>query len=98
MAHDIKELRKHLFETIEGLKSKEQPMEIDRAKAISQVAQTIIDSARVEVKFAELTGQETRSEFLEAPKQPRANGQLPAPAEPAAPRRGLSTGKTLGVA
>ena len=90
--NNIKELRKHLFETIEGLKNKENPMEIERAKAISQVAQTIIDSARVEVKFAELTGQESRSDFLEAPKAPRPNGQLPQ----RVPQKGLSTGKDLG--
>jgi hypothetical protein len=92
MAHDIKELRKHLFETIEGLKSTDKPMEIERAKAISQVAQTIIDSARVEVKFAELTGQEAQSEFL-AEKKPRPNGQLP---QETPAHKGLSTGKHLG--
>lgn len=94
VAHDIKELRKHLFETIEGLKSEEKPMDIDRAKAISQVAQTIIDSARVEVKFAELTGQETQSDFLAEKKQPRPNNQLP---ERTVPAKGLSTGKSLGT-
>lgn len=90
MAHDIKELRKHLFETIEGLKDPDKPMDIDRAKAISQVAQTIIDSARVEVKFAELTGQETQSDFLAEKKSARPNSQLPARS------KSLSTGKDLG--
>ncbi|GAC1640114.1 MAG: hypothetical protein NVS9B14_21510 [Candidatus Acidiferrum sp.] len=90
--HNIKELRRHLFETIEALKDKDKPMEIDRAKAIAQVAGTIIESARVEVKFAELTGQESASEFLQEPK-PQPNGHLPAPA---APVKSLSTGKTLG--
>ncbi len=36
-------------------------MELDRAKAICQTAQTIIDSARVEVKYIEVTGQEEKS-------------------------------------
>lgn len=95
MANNITELRKHLFETLEALKRKDNPMEIDRAKAISQVAQTIIDSARVEVKFAELTGQETTSQFLPQPTHPRPNGQLPAKTSPPV---GLSTGKHLGPA
>jgi len=93
MENNIRELRKHLFETLEALKRKEDPMEIDRAKAISQVAQTIIDSARVEVKFAEMTGQESQSEFLAAPKPPRLNGQLP---QRIVAPKGLSTGKDLG--
>lgn len=93
MAHDIRELRKHLFETIEGLKDEKNPMDIDRAKAISQVAQTIIDSARVEVKFAELTGQNAESDFLVEKKTQRPNGQLPAETPQ---RKSLSTGKNLG--
>ena len=92
MANNITELRKHLFETLEALKRKDNPMDIDRAKAISQVAQTIIDSARVEVKFAELTGQESSSEFLPPPPK-RPNGHLP---EHALPEKGLETGKHLG--
>jgi len=92
MPNNITELRRHLFETLEALKRSDNPMEIDRAKAISQVAQAIIDSARVEVKFAEMTGQETVSEFLPQPKAPRPNGHLPEPA------KGLGTGKHLGKA
>jgi hypothetical protein len=93
MPNNITELRKHLFETLEALKRKDNPMEVDRAKAISQVAQTIIDSARVEVKFSEITGQETASEFLPQPVKSRPNGHLPEHAEP---MKGLSTGKNLG--
>jgi hypothetical protein len=39
-------------------------MEIDRARAISEVAQTVINSAKVEVDYLELTGQMSESEFL----------------------------------
>ena len=94
MPNDIRELRRHLFETIEALRDKETPMDIDRAKAISQVAGAIIDSARVEVKFAELTGQNTQSEFLEGGKKPRPNGEL---TQTSAPHKGLATGKELGA-
>jgi len=47
----INDLRDHLFETIEALKDPDKPMEIERAKAISGVAQTIINSAKVEVEM-----------------------------------------------
>jgi len=45
----IEHLRDHLFEVIEMLKDGD--MEIDKAKAITDVAQTIINSAKVEVDF-----------------------------------------------
>lgn len=93
MANNITELRKHLFETLEALKRKENPMEVDRAKAISQVAQSIIDSARVELKFADMTGQ-TVSEFLPQPRTPRPNGHLPEHTPEL--QKGLEIGKHLG--
>lgn len=64
---DINELRDHLFATLRGLRDKDAPMDLDRARAISQVAGTIIDSARVEVEFAKVTGQQTTSGFLPTP-------------------------------
>lgn len=45
----MSDLRDHLFEVIEGLKDDNKPMELERARAISEVAQTIINSAKVEV-------------------------------------------------
>lgn len=45
-----------MFATLEALRDKESPMDIERAKAISTVAGTIIESAKVEHKFMELTG------------------------------------------
>jgi len=47
-------------------------MEIERAKAIAQTAQTIIDSARVEVKYIEVTGQgeERAKKFFDHPELP----------------------------
>lgn len=45
----ISDLRDHLFETLEALKDPETPMDLERARAISEIAQTIINSAKVEV-------------------------------------------------
>lgn len=63
MSNDITTLREHLFATLAGLRDTEAPMEIDRAKAVSDVAQVIINSAKVEVEYAKATGQ-SGSAFL----------------------------------
>jgi len=59
-------LRNHLFETLEMLKDQDNPMDLERAKVISDVAQTLINSAKVEVDFIKATEQtEVGSEFFE---------------------------------
>jgi hypothetical protein len=68
MKNKIEDLRNHLFATIEGLLDDEKPMELDRAKAVAEVAQTIINSAKVEVDFLKTTGQSTGTGFLEVPR------------------------------
>jgi hypothetical protein len=55
--NSISDLRDHLFETLERLKDKDEPMELDRAKAICQVSQVIINSAKVEVDYLETVGE-----------------------------------------
>ena len=56
MAKTLEDLREHLFATIEALRDKEKPMEIDRAKAISEIAQTVINSAKAEVDYVRAVG------------------------------------------
>jgi hypothetical protein len=68
----IDDLRNHLFATLEALRDKDEPMELERAKTIAAVAQTIINSAKVECDYIELTGQKG-SGFLpqdEVPTRP----------------------------
>jgi hypothetical protein len=67
------DLRNHLFETLEALKDKDQPMEIERAKTISDVAQTLINSAKVELQFMELIGGNEESQFFEQRQLPRTS-------------------------
>lgn len=55
-ANTITELRSHLFETLRDLKRDKNPMDIERAMAVSEVAQTIINSAKVEVDHLRVTG------------------------------------------
>ena len=62
--NDINELRTHLFDTLRELRDKENPLDIDRAKAVSEVAKTLIDSARVEVDFIRATGQTNGTGFI----------------------------------
>lgn len=97
MKNKLSDLRNHLFETIERLKDEEKPMEIERAKAISDVAQTIINSAKVELRAIELSGADVSSEFLEI-SEGEADRFLPelAHSNRKRPTRGLSTGKNLG--
>lgn len=62
MANNIDTLREHLFDALKGLK--DGTVDIEKAKAMSEVAQTIINSAMVEVKHAQVTGAKG-STFLE---------------------------------
>jgi hypothetical protein len=54
--NDITTLRTTLFDTLRALSNKDKPMDIDRAKAINDVAQTIINSAKVEVDALRVIG------------------------------------------
>lgn len=65
MKNKISDLRNHLFATLEALRDEEKPMEIDRAKAIAEVAQAVIDSAKVEVAFIHATGVKAGSGFIQ---------------------------------
>lgn len=56
MKNNIDDLRNHLFETLESLRDTDDPMDIKRAKTIADVAQTVINTAKIELEFAELTG------------------------------------------
>lgn len=73
---DIQALRKQLFDSLERLGSKViDPNEIERAKAIAETAQTIINSAKVEVEFLKVTGGQG-SGFI--PLAPPGEGEPPA--------------------
>lgn len=78
MKNKIEDLRNHLFETLEKLKDEESPMDLARARAVSDVAQTIINSAKVEVEFLKATGSRLGSGFIPEDPQPTLpNGDRP---------------------
>jgi hypothetical protein len=60
----IDDLRNHLFETLEALKDEEYPMDLDRARAIADVAKVLVESAKVEVDFLKVTGAVRSTNFL----------------------------------
>lgn len=69
------DLRDHLFATLESLRDEEKPMDLDRARTISRVAQTLIDSAKVEVelvKALDRSGPATRG-FFDLPEEKEIN-------------------------
>lgn len=90
----LTDLRNHLFETIEGLMDEEKPMDVKRATAVANVAQAIIGSAKLEIQYLKMRGQEQEgSAFLEAEAR-EVRAALP---QATPTRKGLSTGRELGT-
>lgn len=85
MANDTTELRNILFDTLRDLRDKKDPMDIERARTISQVAQTAIGLAKVEIDHMKITGTPSNSGFLPAPEQATTSTQQMVPAPPAQP-------------
>jgi hypothetical protein len=65
----IDALRSELFATLRALRDPEQPMDIARAKAVSDIAQTIINTAKVEIEHQRVTGARQGTKFLPAPEE-----------------------------
>lgn len=72
MKSKIEDLRNHLFAALEGLADLEKPMEIERAKAIADVARVIVDSAKAEVAFLNATGRRDGTGFIAPPEEAAA--------------------------
>lgn len=62
----IEKLRESLFAALDGLKNK--TMDVATAKAMSDVSQTIINSAKVELEFQAQTKWLAPSEFFPLPE------------------------------
>ena len=62
----INDVRSELMETLRALRDRANPMDIDRARAVAQVAGVLVDTAKVENDYLKLTGQD-RSDFMEQP-------------------------------
>lgn len=61
------ELRTALMGTLNDLRDRENPMDVDRAKAVAQVAGVLVETAKVEVDYIKATG--GSSQFIEQPDE-----------------------------
>jgi hypothetical protein len=62
MAKKISDLRETLFDTIEGIKSGK--IDVEKAKAITNIAQVLVNSAKVEVDFLKNVNQQGNTGFI----------------------------------
>ena len=62
----IDQVRQALLATLTDLRNRDNPMDIERAKAVATVAGVLVDTAKVENDYLKITGQD-RSSFLEQP-------------------------------
>lgn len=69
MKNKIEDLRNHLFAALEGLADPEKPLELERARAIADVARVIVDSAKAEVAFMNATGRRDGTGFITLPAE-----------------------------
>lgn len=73
------QVRTVLLATLANLCDRENPMDIERAKAVAQVAGVLVDTAKVENEYLKITGAD-RSDFLEQAPQiggPSAHNPFP---------------------
>lgn len=77
MKNKLQDLRDHLFATIEALQDEDAPMDTQRAKAIAEIAAVVINTAKLEIDYAEAFGVTPGSGFvaLDNDATPRLNHQ-----------------------
>lgn len=80
----IDDLRNHLFATLEALRDKDEPMDLERAKAVADVARVIVDSAKVEVDMLKVTGGLSGTGFIPESPEPTLNRRLAGVVQPPA--------------
>lgn len=64
MSNNMSTVRQHLLDTLADLRNREKPMEVDRARAVADVARVLVDSAKVEVDYIKATDAKGGSEFM----------------------------------
>lgn len=71
----ISDLRKHLFDAIEGVRS--GSMDVEKAKTVAELSKVVVESAKVEVDFMKVGGVAHGTGFIpekvveQVPGQPR---------------------------
>ena len=67
--HSIDDLRKRLFETIDGVKA--GTINLDQARTISELSQVVVNTAKVEVEFLRATDGNESKFLAGAKKEPQ---------------------------
>lgn len=67
MAKKIEDLRETLFDTIEQVKNNK--IDVDKARAIRDIAQVIVNSAKAEVDFLKHVSQQGNTGFIGSSNQ-----------------------------
>lgn len=80
----IEGVRSILMATLQQLTDRKAPMEVDRARAVAQVASVLVDTARVEVDYMRAAGKRS-SNYLSSTQA------LPDLVDPHAPKK-IATG------
>lgn len=80
MRNKLGDLRNHLFAALEGLADPDKPMDIERAKAIADVSQVVINSAKLELDVLKVyDGRMRGTDFVPVEPLEQVNGpQRPA--------------------
>lgn len=76
MSNNITTVRQHLLDTLADLRNRDNPMEIDRARAVADVARVLVDSAKVEVDFIKASGA-AGSDFMQPEESTEGSSALP---------------------
>jgi hypothetical protein len=50
----IEDLRNHLFAALEGLADRDNPLDLERARAIADVGRVVVDTAKAEIHFLQV--------------------------------------------
>lgn len=96
MSNTIDNLRDIMFDCLQQLKAKDNPMEIDRAIAMTKVADVIVNSAKVEVDHMRITGGHG-SGFIPVQSVDRTRPQLPGETYSEKTGNGIKTVTDLGL-
>lgn len=89
----ISDVRRHLFAQLEALADTTKALDLDRQRAVCETAQTIINSAKVEVDYLKVIAGAGEIKFLETPDP--ADGEE-TQALPAPPKDPLASGPAAG--
>lgn len=78
----ITDLRNILFDTLESLVDRDDPMDTGRAKTVCEVSKQIIETAKVEVAYIKAAGGTDTSPFIEEGRHRQGEKRIARPGKP----------------